>query len=126
MATPRSFLTDRMIRVAAWGGAIALAVGAFLVITHETIVEKDSSTVDRAVLLWVASLRSPRLTGIMVDLTALGSPALVTLFTVVTFAVLVVLRDRRAALHLAVASAGTWIWTAATKGLIEKARPTEA
>ncbi len=125
MQPPRSFLTERMIRVAAWSGAIALAVGAFLVITHETIIEREGATIDRTILLWVARLRTPRLTGIMVDLTALGSPTLVTLFTVVTFAILIVLRDRRGALHLAVASVGTWIWTSATKGLIEKARPTE-
>ena len=125
MQPTRSFLTERMIRVAAWSGAIALAVGAFLVITHETIIEREGATVDRTILLWGARLRTPRLTGIMVDLTALGSPTLVTLFTVVTFAVLIVLRDRRGALHLVVASIGTWIWTSATKGLIEKARPTE-
>jgi membrane-associated phospholipid phosphatase len=125
MPPTRSFLTKRMMRVAAWSGAIALAVGAFVLITHETIIEGEGGMVDRAVLLWVARLRTPRLTGIMVDLTALGSPTLVTLFTVVTFAILIVLRDRRAALHLAVASAGTWVWTSATKGVIEKARPTE-
>jgi len=125
MPPTRSFLTKRMMRVAAWSGAIALAVGAFVLITHETIIEGEGGMVDRAVLLWVARLRTPRLTGIMVDLTALGSPTLVTLFTVVTFAILIVLRDRRAALHLAVASAGTWVLTSATKGVIEKARPTE-
>ena len=121
----RSFLSERTIRLAAWSGAIALAVGAFLVITHETIVEQEGATIDRAILLWVAALRTPRLTGIMVDLTALGSPTLVTLFTVVTFAIMVVLRNRIGALHLAVASGGTWIWTWATKNVIEKARPTE-
>ncbi len=125
MTPNRSFLTERMIRVAAWSGAIALAVGAFLIITHETISEREGATIDRAILLGVARLRTPRLNGVMVDLTALGSPTLVTLFTVVTFAILLVLRDRRGALHLAVASVGTWIWTSATKNLIEKARPTE-
>ena len=114
-----------MIRVAAWSGAIALAVGTFIVVTHETIVEKEGATVDGAILLWLAKLRTPRLTAIMVDLTALGSPTLVTLFTLVTFAILIVLRDRRGAVHLAIGSVGTWVWTAATKNIIEKARPTE-
>jgi undecaprenyl-diphosphatase len=125
MPPTRSFLTERMVRVAAWSGTVALAVGAFLVITHERIVEGDGATIDRAILLWVARLRTPRITGIMVDLTALGSATLVVLFTVVTFAILIVLRDRRGALHLVVASVGAWIWTTATKGLIEKARPIE-
>jgi undecaprenyl-diphosphatase len=114
-----------MIRVAVWTGAIALAVGTFLLVTHETIVEQEGASVDRAILLALAHVRTPRLTGVMVDLTALGSPTLVALFTAVTFAILVVLRDRRGALHLTVASIGTGIWTSATKNIIEKARPTE-
>jgi len=114
-----------MIRVAAWSGAIALALGTFLLVTQETIIEKEGVGVDRAILLWTAGLRTPRLTGVMVDLTALGSPTLVLLFTFITFAILAVLRDRRGAAHLGVASAGTWICTAATKNIIEKARPTE-
>lgn len=122
---PAPFLTTRMIRVAVWAGAIALAVGTFLLVTHETIVEKEGGTVDRAILLALAHLRTPRLTGVMVDLTALGSPTLVTLFTAVTFAILVVLRDRRGALHLIIASIGASVWTSATKHIIEKTRPTE-
>ena len=118
-------LTARMIRVAAWSGAIAFALGTFLLVTHETIAEREGAGADRAVLLWIARLRAPRLTGVMVDLTALGSPTLVVLFTFVTFAMLAVLRDRRGAAHLVVASAGTWICTTATKNIIEKARPTE-
>jgi hypothetical protein len=43
----------------------------------------------------------------MVDLTALGSPTVVTLFTAVTFAILAVLRDRRGAVHQTLASIGT-------------------
>jgi membrane-associated phospholipid phosphatase len=114
-----------MIRVAAWSGAIALALGTFLLVTHETIGEREGAGADRAVLLWIAGLRTPPLTAVMVDLTALGSPTLVALFTFVTLAILAVLRDRRGAAHLVVASAGTWICTTATKNLIEKARPTE-
>src|SRR3954471_18869084 len=100
MAPTRSFLTERMIRVAAWSGAIALAVGSFLIITHERIVEGEGATIDPAILLWVARLRTPRLSAIMVDLTALGSGTLVVVFTVVAFVILIVLRDRRGALHL--------------------------
>jgi undecaprenyl-diphosphatase len=114
-----------MIRIAAWSGVIALAVGAFLVVTHETVAEGEGAGRDRAVLLAVARLRTPWLTGAMVDLTALGSPTLVALFTIVTFAILVVLRDRWGALHLLLAMVGTWILTSATKSIIEKARPTE-
>src|SRR3954471_11140055 len=118
-------LTPRMVRAAAWGGSIALAVGTFLAVTSATLMERDKATVDRAVLYWMAHLRLGWLTGAMVDVTALGSPTLVTLFTIVTFAILLVLRDRRGALHLVIASVGTWILSPAMKGLIGRARPTE-
>jgi hypothetical protein len=118
-------LSPRMIRVALWTGALSLAIGTFLLVTHETIVEKEEATIDRAILVALAHLRTPWLSGIMVDLTALGSPTLVALFSAVTFAILLVLHDRLGALHLTVASIGTGLWTSATKNIIEKARPTE-
>lgn len=77
-----------MLRVAAWSGAIALAVGTFIVVTHETIVENEGASVDGAILI--------------------------------------VLRDRRGGVHRAIGSVGTWAWTAATKNIIEKARPADS
>jgi undecaprenyl-diphosphatase len=114
-----------MIRVAAWAGAIALAVGTFLLVTHETITEKRGAALDRAIMLWLAQRRTPRLTAIMIDLTALGSSTLVAVFTSIAFALLLAVRDGRGAFLLAIATAGTWFWTSLTKNLIEKARPTE-
>jgi undecaprenyl-diphosphatase len=114
-----------MIRVAAWAGAIALCVGTFLLLTHETITERRGAELDRAVLRWLAQRRTPRLTAIMIDLTALGSSTLVVVFTSVTFALLAAVRDGWGALLLAIASAGTSVWTSLTKNHIEKARPTE-
>jgi undecaprenyl-diphosphatase len=125
MFVGRPFLSARTVRAAVWSGAIALAIGTFILVTHEAVIERDSTSVDRAVLLWIARLRRLWLTGVMIDLTALGSSTLVAIFTLVMFAILIVLGDRRGALHLTVASLGTWIWTSGTKNLIERARPTE-
>jgi undecaprenyl-diphosphatase len=124
VAPNRFVLTPRMIRAAAWAGAIALAVGTFLLVTHETVTERRGGAFDRAVLLWLAQRRTPHLTAIMIDLTALGSSTLVAVFTSVTFALLVAVRDWRGAALMAIASAGTSLWTSLTKNLIEKARPT--
>jgi undecaprenyl-diphosphatase len=114
-----------MVRVCLWAGVIALALSTFIVVTHEMIVEHDAADVDRAILTWLSKVRTPRLTSVMVDLTALGSAALVTLFTGLTLLFLLVRRDRPGALHLFVASLGGWFLTFLTKDLIERARPTE-
>jgi len=114
-----------MTRVSLWCGAVALAVGSFIAITHKTVIEQDTVNIDRAVLLWMARFRTPSLTGAMVDLTALGSPTLVTVFTVVTFFILLVLHHRRSSLQLAIASLGTWLLTYVTKDIVERRRPTE-
>jgi undecaprenyl-diphosphatase len=121
-------VAPRIVRVEVWVGAIALAIGTFLAVTQETVIRHHTATqssIDGVVLRWMSHLRSPRLTGAMVDITALGSPTLVTIFTLVTLAILIVLRDRRGALLLAIASVGAWILSASMKGLIGRARPTE-
>ena len=114
-----------MTRLALWCGAAAAAVGSFVAITHKTVIEQDTANIDRAILLAMSRLRTPLLTGVMVDVTALGSPTLVTIFSVVTFFILLVLHHKRSALHLAIASAGTWLLTYVTKGVVERGRPTE-
>jgi len=113
-----------MVRVTAWGGAIALAIGTFVVVTRATLADGETA-VDVAILRGVARLRTASLTAIMVDVTALGSPTVVALLTVVTFAILIVLRDRWGVLQLAVASLGTGILTAVMKNALGRTRPTE-
>jgi undecaprenyl-diphosphatase len=82
--------------------------------------------VDSAILLQVAKVRTPWLTGAAVDLTALGSSTFVVLFSLFTLFVLVLLRDPRGALQLLLASSGAGILTLVTKNIIERARPAEA
>ncbi len=114
----------RMMRAEAWGGAISLTVGLFVVVTRATLIER-AVAFDAAVLRALARLRAPSLNAVMVDVTALGSPTVVALFTIVTFAVLIVFRDRWGVLQLAVASVGTGILTAVMKNALGRMRPTE-
>jgi undecaprenyl-diphosphatase len=113
-----------MVRVAAWGGALALAVGTFAAVTQQMVAGRHAA-IDRAILVWVAGLRAPPLTVVMVGVTTLGSPRPFTVLTLVALAILIALRDRRGVIHLAAAGLGTWILETATKGLLERARPTE-
>jgi undecaprenyl-diphosphatase len=125
MEPTRSFLTPRTAKIAAWSSVIALALCTFIVLTREVLARRGAIEMDVAILRWVAERRTPFLTKRMVDLTALGSPTLVAVFTAATFAILSVRKDRRSLAHLFVASLGTWALTSLTKGIIERTRPTE-
>src|ERR1700675_1481951 len=112
-------------RLSLWLGGAALAILVFIRITRE-LIEGDVGALDSTILLDVAKIRTPWLTVTAIDLTALGSITLVVLFSVFTLVVLLMLRDRLAALQLLAASAGAGILTLVTKDIIERSRPEEA
>jgi len=120
-----SQFSARAGRLSLWLGGAALAFLIFVRITRE-LIEGDVSAMDSAILLVVAKMRTPWLTGTAVDVTALGSITLVVLFSAFTLLVLVVLRDRMGAVQLIAASAGAGILTLVTKNTIERIRPDEA
>lgn len=115
-------LSPRLTRLAFWIGGAALAFGVFLKITDE-VLEPRLQSLDEDVLRFVAGLRVGWLNAVAVDVTALGSHTLVVLHSILAFAILLLLRDRRAALQLAAASAGAGVLTLFTKGYLERARP---
>jgi len=121
----RLLISARAGRLSLWLGGAALALLMFVRITRE-LIEGDVGAMDRAILLSIASKRTPWLTSAAVDVTALGSITLVVLFSVFTLLVLLALRDRMGALQLLAASAGAGILTLVTKNSIERIRPEEA
>jgi undecaprenyl-diphosphatase len=121
----RTLFSGRAGRLSLLLGGAALAFGMFVSITKE-LIEGDVSAVDSAILLTVAKNRTPWLTTVAVDVTALGSTTLVVLFSAFTLVVLLVLRDRLGALQLLAASGGAGILTLVTKNIIERIRPEEA
>jgi undecaprenyl-diphosphatase len=114
----------RAIRLSLWLGAAALAFGLFVSITHE-LLEQEVSVVDRTILIAFAKVRTPWLTVMAVDLTALGSITLIVLISTVALCVLLLLKDRMGALQLLAASVGAGILTNTTKSFIDRARPDE-
>jgi hypothetical protein len=72
----------RAIRLSLQLGAAALAFGLFVSITHE-LLEQEVSGVDRTILLAFARVRTPWLTVMAVDLTALGSITLIVVISTV-------------------------------------------
>ena len=75
------------------------------------------------VLRFIARFRRPWLNAIAVDLTALGSPLVVAIFTVTFGALLVTKADRRGAISLVLVSLVSGLLTSASKALLERSRP---
>jgi len=109
-------------RLSLWLGASFLFLAIFLKLTSE-LVENEVQGRDAIILAAIASLRRPWLTGIAIDLTALGSMTLVILISLIALCVLLLLRDRLSASQLVLNSAGAALLTILTKNLIERTRP---
>jgi undecaprenyl-diphosphatase len=107
-----------------WLGAAALSFGIFVKITSE-LLEHEVRGIDSSILTAVATMRRPWLTGIAVDVTALGSLTLVALISAVALCIFISLEDHPAAWQLLLNSVGAGIWTVITKNVIERARPEE-
>jgi undecaprenyl-diphosphatase len=115
-------LSGREKRLSLWLGAASLCFGVFVKITSE-LPENEVHSLDSSILTAVVKIRRPWLTGVAVDVTALGSITLVTLISVVALCVLLSLKDSMAAWQLVLNSVGAGIWTEITKNFIERTRP---
>lgn len=111
-------------RLSLWLGAASLSFGIFVKITSE-LLEHEVRGLDSSILTALAKMRRPWLTGVAVDVTALGSITLVALISAIALCILLSLRDRPAAWQLLLNSVGAGIWTRITKNIIERARPEE-
>lgn len=115
-------LSDQEKRLSLWMGAASLSFGVFVKITSE-LRENEVHSLDSSILSAVAKIRRPWLTGVAVDLTALGSITLVALISAVAFSLFLSLRDDFAAWQLLINSLGAGISTGVTKNLVERVRP---
>lgn len=111
------------LRQLLWLGLGLLFAGLFLKITWELHEDSDLAVLDRQILVLVSKIRITALNGSAVDFTALGSPTVITLFTVIGVVLLWLNRDRRGSAFLAVGSTGAGIGTYAMKHLFTRPRP---
>ena len=122
--------TELVAAVVHWTFLVAVAlalllVGAFVELS-EALVEARSAPpegFDIQILRAMAELRRPSLNALAVELTALGSPLLVAIFTVVAAGLLHAFRDRRGAIVLIASSLAAALLTSTLKGLLERPRP---
>lgn len=104
-------------------GSVLVIVGGFLKLTLEVFEDTRVTAIDDAIMGWVVAHRTAMLTRTAIDLTALGSATLVTLFAVGALYVLLVVGDVRGAFHLLLALVGSTLMIAGLKGFLERPRP---
>jgi undecaprenyl-diphosphatase len=111
-----------LVRAALLAGLLAGSVAVFIWLLQEAAAGATDAF-DRAVVAWVVASRTPELTAIAADLTALGSRTLLTISTALVFALLWTSGRRLAALDTALACISAGVITRVTKVLLERARP---
>ncbi len=109
-------------------GIAALLLGFFVKLTFEIAYEgpngdHELATIDRAMLQFVANFRTPTVTAMAVDLTALGSTVVLTIFSIASAILLWMKRDRLGSLQLLVGSMGAGVFTKMLKTFFERKRP---
>jgi undecaprenyl-diphosphatase len=107
------------------GAALAsLLLGSFFLLTSKLRAGSLLHDIDLILLNGMSELRSPRLTQIAMDMTALGSSTLLGLVSVLILVLLIgVARDRGAAIQMILVSVGAGLWVNMGKQMIERARP---
>ncbi len=133
MNTPRATFAARLRatreRMPWWSshllavGVVLVVLGAFLRLTLGVFEDARVSAFDRDVMRWVVEHRTDALDEAAVDLTALGSKTLITLFALGGIFILLVARDYRGALHLLVAIVGSTLMMFSLKEFLERPRP---
>lgn len=111
--------------------ALALLAGAFLEIADD-VAEGDTAAIDRSVLLALRAHAAPQdpigpdwLTTAAVDLTSLGSIAILALVVALMAGLFASLRHFRQAGAMLVASVGGLIWSETLKSIFSRTRPEE-
>src|SRR5262249_2922736 len=103
--------------------ALALAFGVMVRVGYSVMSHREVAELDRRILAAFAAIRRPWLNTVAIDLTALGPLTLIAFFTFGGFALLLTSGDRRGALQLLAASAGTAVLIKLAKAWVERPRP---
>jgi undecaprenyl-diphosphatase len=119
----RKHLPKKTLARLFWLGLAMFFVGIFVKLTWELHEDSAVDGWDKAILLWVADHRVQRLNGSAVDVTALGSPIVLLLFTVLGGMGLAFKRDWPGFAYLVGGSAGAGLITYALKHVFTRPRP---
>jgi undecaprenyl-diphosphatase len=106
-----------------WLGFALLFLGLFLKVTWELHEDSELDSIDRRILIFISTLRITAMNGSAVDVTALGSPTVIALITLIGMVVLWLARDRCGVVYLGLGSVGAGLATYVMKHLFTRERP---
>jgi undecaprenyl-diphosphatase len=107
-----------------WFAGSIFFLALFIKFTSEVFEDNKIPDIDKSILLYIdANLRYPFLNGIAVDITALGSAALISLVSILTMGGLLIAKDQIGALYLFLAVTGGTIWISTLKNYMARPRP---
>lgn len=106
-----------------WLGLALLFLGLFIQLSRELYEDQALDLLDKKILVFISDWRVDALKGVAVDLSALGSPTVITLFSLIGIVLLWLNHDRRGYSYLAIGSAGAGIGTFLLKHLFTRDRP---
>lgn len=116
--------SPKNINLILWFSGACLLLGFFLKLTSELITANNFHSVDVPILQYIAlHIRSPELNGTAVDITALGSPSILGLTTIIALASLLIKKDKMGALFLGLNVIGATLWMSLLKNVIARERP---
>lgn len=104
-------------------GFALLFLGLFIKLTWEFYEDSSMDSLDRRILISISTLRMASLNGAAVDISALGSPTVITLFAIIGAVLLWLNRDRWGCAYLSIGSAGAGICTSVLKHVVRRERP---
>ena len=111
------------IRLLFWLAGAMFFLGLFAKLTKDVFEHDDVEKIDKAILLLAEKIRVTSFNGAAVDLTALGSPTVITIVSLIGLLILWLRKDRSGVVNLFVASVGAGFWTFTLKHLIARERP---
>lgn len=123
MDVPVEPLPRRALVRATLLAAVLVASIAVFIELLQRVSAGDTRALDQAVLTWLAAHRTPALTAVAADLTALGSRTLLTVATTLVVALLWTGGRRLAAVDTALASSSAALVTRTTKAFLGRPRP---
>lgn len=118
-----NFFDSSQMRRLLWIGLTLLFLGLFIKITWELYEDSNLTSLDQQFLIFISKYRIDSLNGAAVDLSALGSPIVLSLFTIIGAIFLWLKQDQLGCAYLTVGSIGAGVGTYLLKHLFTRARP---
>lgn len=86
-------------------------------------VASEAAHFDRSIAQHAIQFRSPALTGRVIEVSALGSAPVLAVFALLTYSMILRVRDRLGFLHFSIALLGAGVWSRLLQHLFERERP---